>query len=93
MGLIVLCAWLGVSLFLSMIRRTGNREVSAVPTLQRRWVSVAALLVATAAIAFVGGCHHHATVATGTPPGTANLILQGTAQGATRPIGITLVVK
>jgi hypothetical protein len=99
MGLIVLCA-------LAILPNKGwrpegrrykvtsaDREVSAVPTLQRRWVSVAALLVATAAIAFVGGCHHHTTVLTGTPAGTANLILQGTAQGATRPIGITLVVK
>jgi len=84
---------LAVSLCVWKNRRTGDRAGWTMPALQRRWVSVAALLVAIAAIAFVGGCHHHNTVATGTPPGTANLILQGTAQGATRPIGITLVVK
>jgi sugar lactone lactonase YvrE len=59
----------------------------------RRWVSVTALLVAIAFAALVGGCQHHTTTVTGTPAGTADLILQATAQGASRAIGITIVVK
>jgi sugar lactone lactonase YvrE len=60
---------------------------------QRRWAPTFALLVAIAAAAFVGGCHHHLAVVTGTPAGTTDLILQATAQGASRAIGITIVVK
>jgi hypothetical protein len=82
---LALCAWL--------VRRTCTHVDAPMRASWRRWVSVSALLVAAAAIAFAGGCHHSAASVTGTPPGTANLILLGTAQGAARPVGITLVVK
>ena len=59
----------------------------------RRWISVTALVVAIAAAAFVGGCYHHKNVVTGTPAGSTDLILQATAQGASRAIGITIVVQ
>jgi hypothetical protein len=80
-----LCAW--------MIRWSGNLARPKMRASQRRWLSVSALLVAVAAIAFVGGCYKHKNTLTGTPAGSANLTLQATAQGATRPIGITIVVK
>jgi len=83
-----LCAWL--------LRHYGATRTPAgilMRASRRRWVSVSALLAALAAAAFAGGCHHHRGVATGTPAGTANLIFQGTAQGATRPVSVILVVK
>jgi sugar lactone lactonase YvrE len=72
---------------------TFDRALLAMRVSLRRWVSAMALLVAIAAAAFVGGCHHHLATVTGTPAGTTNLILQATAQGASRAIGITIVVK
>jgi sugar lactone lactonase YvrE len=72
---------------------TFDRALLAMRVSLRRWVSAMALLLAIAAAAFVGGCHHHLATVTGTPAGTTNLILQATAQGASRAIGITIVVK
>ena len=80
-----LCGWL--------IRRTSDRSGVPLRASRRRWISVTALLVAAAVVTFVGGCHHNTTVLTGTPAGTTDLILQATAQNATRPIGIILVVQ
>jgi sugar lactone lactonase YvrE len=80
-----LCAWL--------VRRASSSAGLAMRLSQRRWVSASALLVTVAAIALLAACYKRKTSATGTPPGTANLILEATAQGAPRAIGITIVVK
>ncbi|MGB0036510.1 MAG: choice-of-anchor D domain-containing protein [Candidatus Acidiferrales bacterium] len=52
------------------------------------------LVMFAIAAATLGGCHHPAsTSANGTPAGTTNLTIQATAQNASRPIVVTLVVQ
>jgi sugar lactone lactonase YvrE len=52
-----------------------------------------AMFAAIGAIAVGCGGHHGTTQTVGTPAGTTIMILQGTAQGATRGITVTLVVQ
>jgi sugar lactone lactonase YvrE len=52
-----------------------------------------AMFAAIGAIAVGCGGHHGATETVGTPAGTTVMILQGTAQGATRGITVTLIVQ
>ena len=57
--------------------------------------SSAILALSTLAIfaALLGGCHHKGLTINGTPAGTTDLIVQGTAQNATRGVHIQLVVQ
>ena len=61
----------------------------------RRARGAAATIVLGVALAaaLLGGCHHHFSQNTGTPPGTTQLIVQGTAQNASRAASMTLIVQ
>jgi hypothetical protein len=45
------------------------------------------------AATFLAGCHHHVATTNGTPAGSTTMVVQGTAQNASRPVTITLVVQ
>lgn len=74
----------------SLDRRHGRARMA-----NRRAVRYAVALAICAAIGAVAvGCGHHGTTETvGTPAGTTTMILQGTAQGATRGITVVLIVQ
>jgi sugar lactone lactonase YvrE len=59
----------------------------------RKAAALAVLMAAATTAALLAGCHRKGLTINGTPAGTYNLIVQGTAQNATRAVGITLVVN
>ncbi|MFY9752734.1 MAG: choice-of-anchor D domain-containing protein [Candidatus Acidiferrales bacterium] len=52
-----------------------------------------ALTLLALASALLAGCHHATAKSTGTPTGTTNLLIQGTAQNAARGFTVQLVVQ
>ena len=57
----------------------------------RHAICVLALFVVAATL--LAGCHHNIASTTGTPAGTTTMVVQGTAQNASRPVTITLIVQ
>ena len=57
----------------------------------RRAICVLGLFVVAATL--LAGCHHHRAATNGTPAGSTTMVVQGTAQNASRPVTITLVVQ
>jgi hypothetical protein len=57
----------------------------------RHAICVLGLFVVAASL--LAGCHHHLATTNGTPAGTTTMVVQGTAQNASRPVTITLVVQ
>ena len=54
-------------------------------------ICVLGLFVVAATL--LAGCHHHIATTNGTPAGSTTMVVQGTAQNASRPVTITLVVQ
>jgi len=59
----------------------------------RHAICVLTLFVVAATL--LAGCHHNIAAVNppGTPAGTTTMVVQGTAQNASRPVTITLVVQ
>jgi sugar lactone lactonase YvrE len=57
----------------------------------RHAICVLGLFVVAASL--LAGCHHHLATTNGTPAGSTTMVVQGTAQNASRPVTITLVVQ
>jgi trimeric autotransporter adhesin len=79
---VAVCLALLLSLVLIILRRRARRPVG---------IYAVSVLVVVAAM--LGGCHHKSLTINGTPAGTTDLIVQGTAQNATRGVPIQLVVQ
>ncbi len=72
------------------LRGLGGRENDMRLNL-RHAICVLGLFVVAASL--LAGCHHHLATTNGTPAGSTTMVVQGTAQNASRPVTITLVVQ
>ena len=92
---------IALALFLMLLRivLSPRRIVPRAPRLCARGIwfdvrhAICVLGLFVAAATLLAGCHHRIATTNGTPAGTTIMVVQGTAQNASRPVTITLVVQ